>query len=63
MGSEIDVVQANISKLEAKLDAGIVPDGERIFVLQRVVELQKEKNILLQGGPTSSGICSRIPPV
>ncbi len=50
MGSEIEVVQAKISDLEDKLDAGTVPEAERIFVRQEIVELRKKENILLQGG-------------
>ena len=51
MGSEIDVVQAKISKLEAKLDAGNVPEALEIAIRNEIVELRKKENILLQGGP------------
>jgi hypothetical protein len=50
MDSKIEVVEAEISELKAKLDSGTVPEAERVELRKEIVELRKEKNILLQGG-------------
>jgi hypothetical protein len=57
MDSKIEVVEAEISELKAKLDSGTVPEAERVAIQNQIVELRKEivelrkeKNILLQGG-------------